>query len=120
MYVKRYRISVFLISASKIQEEIMILLATSLTLLVIIQLISPDFVSDHILEQSSWQQQLTQWLSDSTKTPITRQIGFKTPTDLLKMVTFYQQKEAEYKWTSDMLELGHCWGHVAAKMLHVV
>ncbi|XP_076077942.1 protein mono-ADP-ribosyltransferase PARP4-like isoform X2 [Mytilus galloprovincialis] len=106
--------------ASKIQEEIMILLATSLTLLVIIQLISPDFVSDHILEQSSWQQQLTQWLSDSTKTPITRQIGFKTPTDLLKMVTFYQQKEAEYKWTSDMLELGHCWGHVAAKMLHVV
>lgn len=119
MYVKRYRISVFLISASKIQEEIMILLATSLTLLVIIQLISPDFVSDHILEQS-WQQELTQWLSDSTKRPITRQICFKTPTDLLKMVTFYQQKETEYKWTSGMLELGHCWGHVAAKMLHVV
>ncbi|XP_071133574.1 protein mono-ADP-ribosyltransferase PARP4-like [Mytilus edulis] len=105
--------------ASKIQEEIMILLATSLTLLVIIQLISPDFVSDHILEQS-WQQELTQWLSDSTKRPITRQICFKTPTDLLKMVTFYQQKETEYKWTSGMLELGHCWGHVAAKMLHVV
>ncbi|XP_063404028.1 uncharacterized protein LOC134687563 isoform X2 [Mytilus trossulus] len=105
--------------ALKIQEEIMILLATSLTLLVIIQLITPDFVSDHILEQS-WQQQLTQWLSNSTKRPITRQICFKTPTDLLKMVDFYQQKEAEYKWTSDMLELGHCWGQVAAKMLNVV
>jgi hypothetical protein len=33
-----------------------------------------------------------------------------------KMMTFYQRKEQEYKWTSGMLELGHCWALVAARM----
>jgi hypothetical protein len=42
-----------LFSALKVQEEIIVLLATSLTLLFMIQQISPDWVSQHVFDQYS-------------------------------------------------------------------
>jgi hypothetical protein len=109
-----------LFSALKVQEEIIVLLATSLTLLFMIQQISPDWVSQHVFDQS-WQEQLTKWLPKKMDKLINWSLisGTKNKgtSQWSKMMTFYQRKEKEYKWTSDMLELGHCWALVAARML---
>jgi len=88
-----------------------------------IQQISPDWVSQHVFDQS-WQEQLAKWLPNKMDNPIILSLisGTKNKgtSQLSKMMTFYQQKEQEYKWTSDMLELGHCWALVAARMLALV
>ena len=88
-----------------------------------IQQISPDWVSQHVLDQS-WQEQLTKWLLNKMDNPIIlssiSETKNKGTSQWSKMMTFYQRKEKEYKWTSDMLELGHCWALVAARMLDLV
>jgi hypothetical protein len=108
------------ISAIKVQGEITTLLATCITLLFIIQLLSPDWIPSHVHEKF-WHYQLRNWLAETSE-------GGKQQTDdnyfhqhgrMIKTIDFYQEKEEEYKWTSDRLELGHCWGEVAAKMLGV-
>lgn len=88
--------------------------------MLIIQLLSPDWIPSHVHE-NFWHYQLRNWLAETSE-------GGKQQTDdnyfhqhgrMIKTIDFYQEKEEEYKWTSDMLELGHCWGEVAAKMLGV-
>ncbi|CAG2205446.1 HSPA1s [Mytilus edulis] len=107
--------------ALKVQDEIMTLLATCIALLVIIQLESPDWVPSHVKDNNFWQTELTKWLSESTEGG-REQVDdehFPKHSRMIKTVNFYQQKEEEHKLTSSMLELGHSWGEVAAKMLGV-
>ncbi|VDI59028.1 poly [ADP-ribose] polymerase [Mytilus galloprovincialis] len=107
--------------AFKVQVEIMTLLATCIALLVIIQLESPDWVPIHVKDNNFWQTELTKWLSESTEGG-RQQVDdehFPKHSRMIKTVNFYQQKEEEHKLTSSMLELGHSWGEVAAKMLGV-
>ncbi|XP_071133573.1 uncharacterized protein [Mytilus edulis] len=107
--------------ALKVQDEIMTLLATCIALLVVIQLESPDWVPSHVKGNNFWQKELTRWLSESTEGG-RQQVDdehFPKHSRMIKTVNFYQQKEEEHKLTSSMLELGHSWGEVAAKMLGV-
>lgn len=107
--------------ALKVQDEIMTLLATCIALLFIIQLESPDWVPSHVKDNHFWQTELTKWLAESTEGG-RQQVDdehFPKHSRMIKTVNFYQQKEEEYKWTSSLLELGHSWGEVAAKMLGV-
>ncbi|XP_063404029.1 uncharacterized protein LOC134687564 [Mytilus trossulus] len=107
--------------ALKVQDEITTLLATCIALLVIIQLESPDWVPSHVKGNNFWQKELTKWLSESTEGG-RQQVddeNFPKHSRMIKTVNFYQQKEEEHKLTSSMLELGHSWGEVAAKMLGV-
>ncbi|CAG2243592.1 PARP2_3_4 [Mytilus edulis] len=107
--------------ALKVQEEITTLLATCIALLVIIQLESPDWVPRHVKDNNFWQTELTKWLSESTEGG-REQVDdehFPKHSRMIKTVNFYQQKEEEHKLQSSILELGHSWGEVAAKMLGV-
>lgn len=107
-------------AAKRIQDEIMTLLATCITILLIIELESPDWITDCV-QEDFWKNSLTKWLAESIEggSQEVDEDHFPPHERMIKTVKYYHKKEIDCRWASTTLELGNSWGEVAAKMLGV-